>query len=653
MTVNLPKSEPPRSTGPGPLLEARLLPLAGAPVKAKVLNLDGNRIVGDLCWSNDGRSFFALDAVGVLRRIALEDFREERRLVINSACAWLSASKAGLLVSVSDLQEAWVIDPASLQVTRRVAAPGAWRVVSSPRLDVAVAAGPRRGLTAIDLLNDRPPREFPNLPSALAVVSPDGKYVFAEGGVDQLFRIRIDGQDLTEEQSTERLAQKGQGIHVSPDGRYVCLPSQNGNQPVPAGPGATALATHIFSVDDLKKPAWTIVSGPYPRAVGFDPRGGFFFAQNAQSPLLLYDYATGVRRKVIRASGPDRLEPLQFLAHSDGGKLLIRTDKAVVFADLTGLGQPLARKGGGVFPRMDAHGPVDGVALSPDGDVVVAAVGTFVRYWEVDTGRELGQFALQHSAKITSVDYSPDGQYVATGSADGHARVWNANAAPAHKTVPKKYSTVWCVRFSPGGELLAVHSGLGLDLVDADTGQERVSMKGVKGTSQAPLANVAFSHDGKLLAAGDGPSGVKIWDAATGALRKTLTEHKRQVLSVEFSPDGKLFASAGLEGTVLLWDARTFEPLASLRGHAQPVLTVVFSPDGKLLSSGSLDGWLKVWDVTTHERIAQLPENNAGKRFRVPSATFSRDGNVLASGWYDNSVRLWDVRKLLEKARKN
>jgi hypothetical protein len=651
-TSGIAKVDLPKSTGPGKVQEARPLLLSGAPVTAKTLNLDGQNLVGDVSWSSDGRSFFVLDEAGVLRRISLKDFREERRLEVNRPCTCLSVSKAGLLVTVVDLQEVWVIDPTSLQVTQRVTAPAASRVVSSPRLDVAVAAGARTGLAVLDLVNGRPAHEFPTLPSAYAVVSADGKYVFAEGGIEQLYRIRINGQDLAEEQCSDRLGPKARAIHVSSDGKYVCLPSEAGNLPIPAAPGKLGYATHIFPVDDLKKPAWTVISGPYPRAVGYDPRGAYFFAQNAQSPLLLYNYATGVRQRVIRTSGPDRLEPLQFSAHPEGGKLLIRAAKAVVFADLSALGQPLARKGGGVFPEVKTGGPVESVALSPDGDVMIAAVGQFVRYWEVDTGRELGQFALQHSAKITSVDYSPDGRYVATGNVDGQTRLWDARTTPAHRTVPKSNRTVWCVRFSPGGEFLAVHSGLTLDLIDVDTGQERLSMKDVKGSQLAAIVNVAFSHDSKLLAAGDGPSGVKIWDVATGGLRKTLTDHKRQVLTVDFSPDGKLLASAGMDNLIILWDAKTFEPVATLRGHSQPVLTVSFSPDGKLLASGSQDGWLKVWDVAAQKVVAVLPENNPAKRARARSAVFSRDGKVLASGFYDSSARLWDVQKLLEKGQR-
>jgi hypothetical protein len=324
----------PQSTGPDRALDARPLSLAGGTVHAVALNLGGQKLVGDLCWSTDGRSFFTLDENGVLRRVALDGFREEKRLDLGRRCGWLSVCKRGLLVTLLDLQEAWVIDPNTLNILKRVAAPAAERVVSSPRLDVAVGANARNGMTVLDLAKGEPVREFPNFAGYHAAVTPDGKYLFVQGGIEQLRRFRIDGDNLLEEESSDRIAQNGQRINVSPDGKFVCLPSGGGNYGIPGAPGTKPYSTFIYPVEDLKRPALTLASGAYPRVVGFDPKGGHIFTQNFQTPLLVYS-STGIKQKEIKTSSRDRLEPTQFLAHPDGGKLLVRTDKEVVFVDLT------------------------------------------------------------------------------------------------------------------------------------------------------------------------------------------------------------------------------------------------------------------------------------------------------------------------------
>jgi hypothetical protein len=66
--------------------------------------------------------------------------------------------------------------------------------------------------------------------------------------------------------------------------------------------------------------------------------------------------------------------------------------------------------------------------------------------------------------------------------------------------------------------------------------------------------SVAFSGDGKRLAAGDGDGGITVWDLSTGDTLQTLDRHDGYVCGLAFSPDGTRLASASQDGTVLVWD---------------------------------------------------------------------------------------------------
>jgi WD40 repeat protein/DNA-binding CsgD family transcriptional regulator len=154
------------------------------------------------------------------------------------------------------------------------------------------------------------------------------------------------------------------------------------------------------------------------------------------------------------------------------------------------------------------------------------------------------------------------------------------------------------------------------------------------------ILSVAFSSNGKLVAAGDAYGSIRIWQAANGQQFKPLKGHESRVRAVAFSPQNKnLLASGSEDETVRLWDVFTGECLKRLPGHTNWVWAVAFSSDGQTLASGSDDYTVKLWDVATGKCLKTLP----GHTNRVRSVAFSSDGQILASGSDDYTVKLWDV----------
>lgn len=108
------------------------------------------------------------------------------------------------------------------------------------------------------------------------------------------------------------------------------------------------------------------------------------------------------------------------------------------------------------------------------------------------------------------------------------------------------------IKFSPDGTRLAVAGSIGIWIYDAQTSQEIALLTG----HTATVWSISFSADGKMLASASWDSTIRLWDVATGALRKTLKGHTGQVTGVSFSSDGETLVSGSADGTVLLWELR-------------------------------------------------------------------------------------------------
>jgi len=161
----------------------------------------------------------------------------------------------------------------------------------------------------------------------------------------------------------------------------------------------------------------------------------------------------------------------------------------------------------------------------------------------------------------------------------------------------------------------------------------------------APVRRVAFNRDGRRLATACEDGLVRIWDARTGSLLRSLEGHTRQVLCVAFSPDASRIASGSLDHTVRVWDAVEGRGILKYSGHTSQlsVEALAFSPDGSRVASIGGDsglhvpgqplrppsGELKVWDASTgHDLWTAKAEGMLASA--IYSVAFSPDGKRLA-----------------------
>jgi WD40 repeat protein len=249
---------------------------------------------------------------------------------------------------------------------------------------------------------------------------------------------------------------------------------------------------------------------------------------------------------------------------------------------------------GVVLKKMEGHNSqVLRLAVSRDGQIIASSDenGELIA-WHGETGKSLTEPIKAHSKRIRSVDFSPDGTVLATGSWDNTVKFWCTKTWQMQGEPIQCGDSVYCVRYSPPGELLAIATYKNIQIYNPGTRECVASFGGYS-------MSLAWMPDGtRLLSGGDNEDpNIREWDPLTWEhVGYPWKGHTKTIYDIAIHPAGTLVASASNDMHVRLWRLSDRQTIAIFK-HSSPLRSVTFSSDGKHILSGGEDKKISEWAV--------------------------------------------------------
>ncbi len=353
---------------------------------------------------------------------------------------------------------------------------------------------------------------------------------------------------------------------------------------------------------------WDIKTGEYIDEFGEHYWGAFSFspdgrtlASSQSSQLYLWDVASGVRKLSI----PGHTSGVVSMALSPNGKLLASSNSHNIY-----LWDPITGKFDQMIYGRGRFSSHTNLVFNPDGNILASLDFGAIHLWDISSKTQIhtiykwyghGEEGISSfSRPYSSIAFSPDGQYIASGHTDNSIHLWY----------------------------------MGRTYVDA-----------LKGHTD-DVTSIAFFRDNRTLVSGSYDGTVRLWDFNSRSNIETFTGHTNKVNYVALSPDERTIASGSEDNMIVLWDVATGNSRVIHTPHIEGVHDLTFSKDSRtLVSTGHWrDNTAYIWDVDTGELNRTITNHYTSA---VGDVVFSHDGKTLITGNRDGTILFWDYSSLM------
>ncbi len=313
--------------------------------------------------------------------------------------------------------------------------------------------------------------------------------------------------------------------------------------------------------------------------------------------------------------------------------------------------------------QLRGHGgKIISVAVSPDSRWLASgSVDRTAYLWDLKSADPSATPTVLrgHESHVSAVEFTRDRQWLVTGSSDSTVRLWNMKTGdPSQSPVVLRGNrgrigglavsrdSRWLVT-AGGGFTLSDSAAFLFDLESVDSLRKPVELTGHRGQIRV----VAISPNNRWVISGGEDGAARLWDLT--ALRPAVTPiilsgHQGRISAAVFSPDSRWLATSGgfssQDFGVRLWDLSEKVPDSAivLGGHQAPVEALAIGPQGRWLVTASVDGVARAWDLTAADPAARSISLRGPAR-PIQIVAISPKANWIISGNSDGTVHLWGL----------
>lgn len=248
------------------------------------------------------------------------------------------------------------------------------------------------------------------------------------------------------------------------------------------------------------------------------------------------------------------------------------------------------------------------------------------------------ELLLPHDAEVSVVKWSPDGARIATASADGTVRLWDATTGKLIGEPLPHEADVRNLEWSPDSTRIATSLWYNDTIRIWNVASGRPAIEPMKHEGRYEVYSLEWSPDGRRIVTAS--ENARVWDAATGK-RIFQLAHAGRVDYAKWSPDGTRIVTASHDRTARVWDAATGKPVTEPLAHKDGLWWADWSPDSCRIVTLSRDGAARIWDAVTGKTLGEPLRDENNTDVSYCHVKWSADGTRIITT--AGAGRMWDL----------